>query len=232
MRGAVVIALLASPVAAQDRFALPEGCTAYVTIQMRDCTVSHHFACEGDPAGYQHRVDLDEDGLSYSGTIDAEAQWIQSVHYRSGHSEQLEPAPADRSSMTELLTQGRDSWDFVTESREIGPTRYVGFDRLTGDEVVIDGQRLLRTEYEIVATIADGTEIWRGTGREYVHPDWRMFLSGQSTYEMPDDSFETDGAPVEFILPGEPGFLSRNPKHGCGLTMSLLTPRSSEEISR
>ena len=134
--------------------------------------------------------------------------------------------------MSALLAEGNDSWDFVTESPEIGPTRYVGFDRLTGDEVVIDGQRLLRTEYEIVATMADGTEVWRGTGREYVHPDWRMFLSGQSSYVMPDDSFETDGAPVEFILPGEPGFLSRNPKHGCGMVMSLLSIDTTEEISR
>ena len=32
-------------------FSLPGGCTAYLTVQMSSCTVSHHFTCDGDPAG-------------------------------------------------------------------------------------------------------------------------------------------------------------------------------------
>lgn len=223
MRALAFLLALAGPAAAQEPFPMPQGCEAFVTIQMRDCTVSHHFTCAGDPEGYQNRVDLDEDGITYSGTIDSEAQWIQSVHYRSGHAERLEQDPADPSSFSELLEAGIDTWDFTTLSDEIGPTRYVGEDRLTGEDVVIDGQRLLRTEYQIVATAADGTELWRGTGREFVHPEWRMFLSGQSTYITDGESFDSDSTPVEFIFPGEPGFLSRNPKHGCGMVMSSLS---------
>lgn len=205
-------------------FSLPSGCEAFVTIQSKDCTVSHHFTCEGDPDGHQRRADLDEQQITYVGRIDHEAQWIESFHMLSGHTERL-AGTTDPASFSELLADGRDSWDFTTESGQIGETRYVGEDRLTGEEMVIDGVRLLRTEYEIVSYAADGRETWRGAGREFISPDWRMFLSGESSYVTPDDSFDTDGTPVEFIFPGEPGFLSVNPKYGCGAVMSSLELR-------
>lgn len=214
-------ALLAAPVLAQAQtFGLPVGCEAYLTIQGKDCTVSHHFTCSNDPEGHQRRVDLDEQQITYSGRIDAETQWIESFHLLSGHTERLESNPADRASLSELIASGRNTWDFRTESDEIGVTRYRGEDRLTGEEVVIDGVTLLRTEYDIVTLSPEGDELWRATGREFISPEWRMFISGTSTYTMPDDQFETDGTPVEFIFPGEPGFLSVNPKFGCGVVMS------------
>ena len=49
-----------------------------------------------------------------------------------------------------------------------------------------------------------------------------MCLAGTGTVTTPRDTFERDGSPVEFIFPGEPGFLSANPKHGCGVVMSSL----------
>lgn len=218
-----LLALLPVGVSAQT-FTLPAGCEAFVTVQSKDCNVSHHFICEGDPDGHQRRADLDENELVYVGRIDSEAQWIESFHLRSGHSERL-GAASDPASFTGLLADNRDTWDFVTESDEIGPTRYVGEDRLTGEEVVIDGVTLMRTEYEIVAEDGAGNEIWRATGREFASRDWRMFLSGESSYVTTNDTFETDGSPMEFIFPGETGFLSVNPKYGCGEMMSFLDQR-------
>jgi hypothetical protein len=218
-----IAAILAGPGAAMGQtFDLPQGCEAFVTVQGKDCTVSHMFTCAQDPEGHTRRADLDEEMITYVGRVDSEAQWIESFHLTTGHTERLESNPADPASLTELLATERDTWDFVTQSAEIGPTRYTGEDRLTGQSVVIDGVTLLRTEYEIVARDESGAELWRGQGREFVHPDWRVFLSGISEYTTPDDSFETDGSPVEFIFPGEPGFLSVNPKYGCGVVMSSL----------
>jgi len=210
----------ALPVAAQQTFALPAGCEAYVTVQSAACTVSHHFTCEGDPEGHQRRVDLDEGGMTYIGSIDAETQWIASFHTITGHSEELEPAPVDRASLSELIETGVNTYDFMTLSDHIGPTRYVGEDRLTGETVVIDGVTLDQTSYEIRSMSADGTEIWRAAGNEYISRDWRMFLAGAGTITTPDGSFESDDSPVEFIFAGEPGFLSANPKHACGVVMS------------
>jgi hypothetical protein len=211
---------LGGPAMAQQVFALPANCTAYLTVQMKSCTASHHFTCTGDPEGHQRRVDLDIRGMSYLGSIDAETQWIGSFHPFSGHVEELEPSPSQPASLTQLTETGTNSYDFRTLSDEIGETRYVGNDTLTGETVTIDGVTLEQTEYSIRAIDAEGREKWRASGREFISRDWRMFLSGKGTVTTPDDTFEIDDTPVEFIFPDQPGFLSLNPKFGCGAVMS------------
>lgn len=203
-------------------FNLPQGCTAYVTVQMKNCSVSHHFTCAGDPEGYQKRVDLDESGMTYLGTIDAETQWIESFQPIGGYSERLAPNPGDPASFSGLLATGIDTFDFRTDSDEVGQTHFIGQDRLTGNTVTIDGVTLEETEYTLRALDGTGTEMWRSAGHEYISRDWRMFLSGKATVTTPTESWESDDTPVEFIFPGEPGFLSANPKHGCGAVISLL----------
>lgn len=222
IRTTIALLLVASPAVGQT-FAVPAGCEAYLTIQSTSCTVSHYFKCEDDPVGHQRRADLDEDGLAYVGRIDSEAQWIESFQLRGGFTERLRGS-VDEMSLSELIANGEDSFDFETESREIGVTRYVGQDRLTGVTVEIDGIVLQQTEYSIRSLAEDGTEIWRSSGNEFISTDWRMFLSGVSSYETSSDSFESDDTPVEFIFPGEAGFLSVNPKHGCGAMMSSADP--------
>lgn len=220
------VILAAAPAAAQQTFALPEGCDAYVTVQLRSCTVQHHFVCSGDPAGHQRRVDLEQDGLVYAGVVDAETQWIESAHLLAGHTERLAPGPADPARLSELMEVGEDSYDFRTLSSEVGETRYVGRDRLTGGIETIDGVPLHRTAFEIVAYSEGGAELWRAEGNEFVSTEWRIFLGGTGTVTTPGESRDYDDTPVEFIFPGEPGFLSANPKHGCGMMMSRL------EVSR
>jgi hypothetical protein len=230
MRRLLLACLAATPAVAQDSapaapgarlFQVPAGCTAYLTVQQASCTVSHHFTCEADPEGWQRRAEMDESGVSYAGAVDAETQWVESLHFLSGHSETLAPNPADPASFSELLATGRDSFDFVTDSPEIGPTRYAGSDRLTGETVTIDGVALDRTEFKVVAYDATGAEVWRTAGREYISRDWRMFLAGATTTRLPGgETYEEDSSPVEFILPGEDGFLSVRPRHGCGQMMS------------
>ena len=226
MRTLLTLALLIpAPLLAQDAtpdrlFALPPGCTAYLTVQMANCTLSHHFHCEGDPEGWQRRVDLDEGGVAYFGAIDAETQWVESVHVMAGHTERLEASPADPASFTALTQTGVDTYDFQTLSDEVGTQRFIGQDRLTGRSVTIDGVVLDETEYSIRAMDAQGAEMWRSSGHEFISRDFRMFLSGRSTVTTPDESWETNDTPVEFIFPGEPGFLGGTPHHGCGAVMS------------
>jgi hypothetical protein len=219
---------LAAPVAAQE-FSLPQGCEGYLTIQSSSCSVSHYFRCDEDQNGEQRRATMDEDGLSYVGLTNNEAEWVESFHLRSAHTERLSSS-VDPMSMTELMASDIDTWDFTTESREIGDSQYVGFDRLTGESVVIDGVTLLRTQYELTAFDAEGTEMWKSEGAEYVSREWRMFIGGLSSYITSDDQFDSDDTPVEFINTGEPGYLSVNPKFGCGVEMSLNDLPHSQTI--
>ncbi len=228
---ALIALVVASPLmvtmsvtAAQaQEFSMPEGCEGYLTIQSTSCSVSHYFTCDFDAEGEQRRATLDEEGLTYVGKINSEAEWVESFHLRSGHTERLMSSP-DAMSMSDLLAGDVDTWDFITESDEIGESRYTGFDQLTGERVVIDGITLLRTEYALTATDAEGNEIWRAEGREFVNPDWRMFIGGVSTYTNSNETFDSDDTPVEFIFPGEAGYLSVNPKFGCGVELSSYTP--------
>ncbi|MBS1301802.1 hypothetical protein [Loktanella sp. SALINAS62] len=231
IRATAFLCVLAGPAIAQtpDTFSLPAGCSAFVTIQSRSCAVEHHFTCDADGAGVKRRASLNEDGLVYLGSTDSESQWLNSFHPVTGHAERLESDPADPASLTELLRTGRDSYDFVTLSDEIGPTRYVGEDRLTGEVVTIDDVTLQRTEYQITAFAPDGREMWSSAGNEFVSDDWRMFIGGTGRITVPGDSFEKNDSPVEFIFPGEPGFLSANPKHDCGVMMSQLIAPSIGE---
>jgi hypothetical protein len=222
----VALLLLASPALAQGTpdartFQPPAGCTAYLTVQGSACAVSHHFTCAGDPEGWQRRVDMDEQGITYFGAIDSETQWVESYHVLSGHSETLAPDPADPASFSNLTATGLDTFDFMTNSAEIGPSRYAGQDRLTGETVTIDGVTLDRTEFQVTTYDAQGNEAWRTAGREFISRDWRMFIGGESTTVFPDGStFEDDNTPVEFVFPSENGFLSARPRYGCGELMS------------
>ncbi|MEJ6405071.1 hypothetical protein [Yoonia sp. 2307UL14-13] len=221
MRFVAALILLAGPVAAQQStFELPTGCEAYLTVQANSCKVEHHFTCSFDPEGHQRRVSLDENGMTYAGRIDAETQWIESIHVLSGHSERLEDSPTEPASLSDLIANGVDDYDFRTLSEQIGETRFVGQDTLTGRQVTIDGITLDETTYDITAYDDAGEVMWSSKGNEFINREWRMFLSGTGTTTIGDDSFDRDESPVEFIFPGEPGFLSARPKHECGVAIS------------
>ena len=223
MRLALVLSVLAAPAVAQDApatFSLPAGCDAFLTVQTESCQVGHHFTCQGDPEGHQRRVTLDEQGMTYVGEIDGETQWISSFHVLSGHRERLESNPVEPASISDLIQTGVDDFDFRTLSDEIGTTRYVGQDTLTGREIMIDGVTLAETTYDITAFDEAGNEIWSAQGREFISRNWRMFLSGTGTVTTPEGQYERSNKPVKFIYPGEPGFLSSSPKHGCGIAIS------------
>ena len=220
IRLAVLAAVIAAPAVAETTFGLPAGCSAYATVQKRGCVVSHLFTCQGDPEGYQRRADLTDQGLVYLGMIDAETQWIESHSVTANIIDRLAPSAPDPASFSELIETGRDSFDFMTVSDAGIVTINRGYDRLTGTSVTIDGVTLEQTEFQVVVSDGEGTELWRVEGNEFIHRDWRTFLSGVRTITEPDEVFERDSRPVDFDFPGEPGFLATQPRHDCGVMMS------------
>jgi hypothetical protein len=218
---AMVLAVASTPAIAQS-VQLPNGCTGFVTVQQRSCTVSHHFTCEADPEGFQRRIDMDEEGITFVSTVDREAQWIESIHVLAGYTTTLVSDPVDPASFTRLIETGLDTYDFETATEAGARTRYAGQDALTGEKVEIDGVTLLRTDYRIRATDEAGEELWRSAGQEFVHPEWRLFLAGRSEVTVPDDTFVTDDTPMEFAFPNEDGFLTAKPKYGCTAVLSQL----------
>ena len=218
-RLALPLILLSSPAFA-GTWTPPEGCEAYVTVQSKGCWVAHHFRCAGDAPGDQWRVDMDQEGEFFYSHIDSEGQWLESY----GETQQsLDPAPVDPSSITELLANGIDTADFSVSRSDGTASRYSGFDRLTGREVVIDGVTLLQTEIDFTEYDPAGKVIGRSRGNEFIHPDWRIFLGGAGERDLGDGRWlPLDASPVEFVFPDEEGFLATQPKYDCdALTASL-----------
>ena len=220
-----------------DQFQVPAGCSAFLTVQSRGCTVTHHWTCEADPAGTQWRASLDQDGPFSLSFTDAEFRWLQSWDLRGGATSTLIEPEDDPASLTELLTTGSDTMVFsVRTESNLGSFQrdYTGFDRLTGDEVMVDGRTLAVTEFSYQYPVDGGTR--RVQGNQFVHEGWRLFFGGIETVtDATGDSFEYDDSPMEFAEPGERGFLTMQPIYDCGEMMSGL-PRAplalTEQIFR
>jgi hypothetical protein len=192
---------------------VPEGCEAFMTVQSRACRVSHYYKCSADAPGDQWRTDLDQEGPFFHSRIDAEGQWVESY---DPVRQTLDPAPADPARFSELLESGVDTWDFGLSKDDGSGSRVAGFDRLTGNSVVIDGITLQETAVEFTEHDREGRVMRRGQGNEYLHPEWRLFFAGPGRTDLGDGAWlPIDGSPVDFIFPGEEGFLSTQPLFDC-----------------
>ncbi len=227
VNAAVLGMVSAMPAAAQsggERFTVPEGCTAFLTVQSRSCLVSHHWRCETDPQGSHWRVTLDQDGPFYLNYTDAEFRWLQSFNLRSGSRDVLIEPEEDPASMSELLETGSDAMVFsIREERAEGIFQrdYTGFDRLTGDSVTIDGRELLVTDFTYQWETGGGPRVTQGS--QFVWVDMGLFFGGLETVTTPGgETFEGNYSPVEFHQEGDPDFLTMDPEYDCGSIMSAL----------
>jgi len=220
---AILLALLVTlpaPVAAKT-FTPPEGCTLFMTVQARACRVSSHYKCVQDPAGDQWRADFDQEGVYFLSRIDAEAQWIESYDLYPTTRQSLDANPNDPASFSELLTTGTDTFAFGLTKDDGSRTRVSGFDTLTGTTVTIDGIALKETQFEFTETDLSGTITRQSRGREYIHPDWRLFFAGPSEWDGGTGEYvPIDGSPRMFFFPGEPGFAATEPLYECDAILS------------
>ena len=218
---------LAMPAAAQssgERFEVPEGCTAFLTVQSRSCLVAHHWRCDADPEGSHWRVTLDQDGPFYLNYTDAEFRWLRAFNLRSGAQDTLIEPEEDPASLSELLETGSDTMVFsIREERAEGTFRrdYTGFDRLTGDVVTIDGRELEVTDFAYQWETGGGPRATEGS--QFVWREMGLFFGGLETVTTPGgETFEGNYSPVEFHEPGDPDFLTLEPEYDCGDMMSAL----------
>ena len=229
MRSLILIAAMTLPLpAAAGSFSPPEGCTTFMTVQARQCRVSNHYTCSADPAGDQWRADFDQQGPFFLSRINAEAEWVESFDLGETVVRQvLQPNPADPASFSELVGSGVDSFEFGLSRDNGEETNVRGFDRLTGRSFTIDGISLLETEFDFAETDLNGTILRQSRGNEYISTEMRLFFSGPSQWNGGDGNFlPTDGSPVEFIFPGEPGFAATEPLFDCDpLLTSFPIPR-------
>lgn len=221
----------ALPAGAGGKFAPPAGCEVYATVQMRSCQVSQHYRCAADAPGDQWAVYMDGDGPYYLSRIDAETRWLESHDLTTGESDRL-ASETDPASFSTLLATGRDDYDFTTLSATGEIRRYTGHDELTGERITIDGVTLERTRFDLIARDGSGRMLWRRSGRQLIHRDWRLFLADTEEFENAfGDRESLVDTPMQFALPGEKGFLATDPIYDCNELLTraaqpLATPAS------
>ncbi|NJM81367.1 MAG: hypothetical protein HC844_01760 [Tabrizicola sp.] len=229
MRSLILAIIVLPSVSFAGTWTAPEGCEVFMTVQAKGCRVSNHYRCEADPAGDQWRADFDQEGLFFQSRIDSEAQWVESLEDRGRVRQTLDPGPADPASFSELLSSGLDTFDFALSRTDGANSAVTGFDRLTGETVVIDGIELKRTEFEATEVDGSGNVLRRNRGNEYIHPEWRLFFSGPSEWDPGDGTFlPLDGSPIDFIFPGEPGFQKTQPLYDCDAIMSFAPAEGAD----
>ncbi len=226
----VLLALaLPAPAFAAGSFTPPEGCTTWLTVQSRACRVSNYYKCTQDPPGDQWRTDYDQEGPFFLSRIDREAQWIESYDLNPTVRQTLDPNPEDPASFTELLG-GVDTFAFNLTRDDGTRSRVRGFDRLTGNTVVIDGITLQETAYEYEERDPLGNLMRQARGNEYIHPEWRNFFAGPSEWDGGEGYVPINGSPVQFIFPGEPGFAATEPLFECDAVLSSLPHSAPAEV--
>ena len=211
---------LAPPAMAAETFTPPQGCTGTLTVQLRQCLVTNVWTCAADAPGEQWVSLFTQDGPWQVRKVDRDFQWLETYYANPPVIETIQNPVADPSNMDELLTTERDDYDFIVNRNDgTTPERIVGYDRLTGENVQIDGETLLRTEFAYDTLDPAGTVISSSAGRQYVSATHRLFFFGQDwNIDTPDQI--NDASPVQFIYPGEAGFFSPNPQYDCSAVLS------------
>lgn len=211
--------LAAAPAAAQAVFTPPAGCTGVLTAQLQGCLMTHVWTCEGDAEGHQWVALFDEIGPRQIRLVDRDFQWLQTFYFDPPAVETLE-STSDALNLDTLFRYKFDDFDFVTRTDTLSePERFRGYDRLTGETVVIDGEPLWRTEFAYDVLDPDDTVYYSAGGRQYVSERHRIFFFGEA-WDAATPDVITDNSPVSFAYPGEPGFFSQRPTEGCGALMS------------
>jgi hypothetical protein len=217
---ALMFALLLAAPASAGNFTPPEGCTAFLTVQSRQCRVSNYYRCSADAPGDLWRQDFDQEGVFFKSKIDSETQWIESYDVNPTVKQTLDPGAEDPASFSDLLSKGLDNFAFGLTKETGEQTRVRGFDKLTGKSFVIDGVTLKQTEFEFTETDMSGNVLRRSRGNEFISPEWRTFFAGPSEWDDGTGFVPIDGSPVVFIMPGEPKFGSTEPIFDCDVVTS------------
>lgn len=219
MKALASFLILAAAPALAGSFQVPQGCQTVMTLQAKGCYLANYYTCSAEP-GMLYRVDFDQEGPFYQSVIDRETQWIESIDLGEATVQTLDPNPPDPASASGLLAIGYDSFAFSLSKDNGEHSNVRGFDRLTGERVVIDGVTLERTEFEYTETDDEGNILRRARGGEFILNEPRTFLAGVSEWWDGEAWLPMDGSPVTFAFPGDKGFEATQPIFDCDAVLS------------
>lgn len=218
---APLFCLLAASAAAQDGFAVPEGCTGLFTAATAGCTVFHAVACKA--SGTYVLTTMNPGGwLVQTAAADGTTRVLENG--LPGALRRFEPAdwPHDPFDAGALRETGEETAGYLLE--EPGTEAYRQYEatyRLTGETRLLN-----ETPLEVVAVdglITAGehaydTQAIETAGDMLLVPGFPLAIwTSHRARLLGTETWNKNEAPVtELILSGEPGFMTRNPAdQGC-----------------
>lgn len=216
---------------AEIQFEPPIGCQPVLTVQQRSCQVMNHWRC-GSGDGVENWYGYFTDG----GAVDSfekngpDHQFIHVQHFSEGGMFMGVTAANDNSSLSALVSTGRDNFDVTFSMNLFGiefDARFLGETKLSGKQIKVDGETLSELTSSFAMTFLDsdllGEELnIAGTSTDYLLVADEIFMDGTGVVETSEGTERDDNSPVEIIRPGEDGFFTRIPKYDCGVNSASL----------
>lgn len=225
---AALAALTFALPASAARFQPPEGCTSFLTVQHRSCTVTVQWRCGPAPEPDFWSATFSQYGLESVVSYTADYQWLDAIYMWDSSREEFTPPADDPVSLDRLIAEGVDTYDFTMHRMQPDRSyqiRVVGADELTGETAELDGYpvELVRTRVQITAE--DGTVEYKSEGTQYLSRNLRQFFLGvERVFDTDGTASEYDDTPVDIIEPGEPGFGLTQPIYDCSEQEARMTP--------
>lgn len=213
---ALALLVPALPAGAQG-FEPPQGCTGFLTIQAKSCLLINAWTCEGDLEGSRWLGLFTAGGLFRVDQVSDEFELLQVIYPSTRDRQEIVDPAADPANFSELVDTGLDTFDYSMTLNGEPFERRSGFDLLTGEETVIDGQLLLNTQYVSETYGPDGNLLRASEGLQFISVEDRLFLPGLS-WDPADPDDINDATPVTIRRPGEVGFMASVPVHDCPAT--------------
>ena len=226
IRAAVLAALW--PLAAQAAPDLPAGCSPYLTVQTVDCEVDIYMRCDR-PGGEVIRIqNYAPHGLDTIEEATADWSLLFSVDVERNTGLVVREGPATPISNAALLADGISTFeypvDFYFDRRQPYSVQMTGAFRLTGKTTKIDDLPLLVLENRIRIAIPPPRGPLELIQTGYYSEDLDAYMEGAGSLRLGDNVTAVDSGPVAFARPGEAGWLSTVPIHGCGADEAAWSP--------
>ena len=209
--------LLPMPVLADPVMDVPQGCTGFLTIQLENCSVLNHWRCERDPSGRYSVTKIDSDQTEIQQQVLEGLSLLEMTVVQ--HDQRITVDQIDLEEYHELLEKGADTYASVLRYDDSGyHIALQGQNELTGKTVVIDGVDLLEVKSTSEFTHPSG-QITRKTVMQYIMPSGPLWVPDRIMETGPDNVIAHLG-PVDFVWPGQDGFMTRVPRFNCSPPLS------------
>ncbi len=207
--------------AVDEIFIAPDGCQTFLSLQSNGCQTYVFWRCAAAPAGEFWEATFAADGLASVVHYDREYQWLDAEYFWDQSREVLDNPGNDPISLRDLLDNGRDTFAFslIRHEPDQSYVQYVaGHDELTGNEVTIDGVKLLESSAHVTITNEAGETEYESQNLQLLSREMGLLFFAKDSVTFEDGTTEEfDNTPVDFLYPGEPGFAEMTPLYQCEL---------------